>query len=96
MLAFTLLLLFASAYSVAAIAWSAAALYLFKTVAHRRPDVRLWGAALGYIPLNIVFRPALLTERGRMYRRRFGVAALVFAIALSTGLAIQEILRALA
>lgn len=77
-------MLFAVAYCLAAIAWSAAVLYLFKTIANRRPGVRLWGAELGYIPLNAVFRPDLLTDRGRLCRRRFGISALVFIAALGT------------
>jgi hypothetical protein len=90
-----MLILFATAYSAAAIAWSVAAVYLFMTLANRRPGVRLWTAALGYIPLNIVFRPDLLTDRGRLCRRRFGNAALGFAIAVGTGVALSGLARAL-
>jgi hypothetical protein len=90
-----ILILFATAYSAAAIAWSVAAVYLFRTMAHRHPDVRLWSAALGYVPLNIVFRPDLLTDRGKLYRRRFGKAALCFAVAVGTGFALSGLLRAL-
>jgi hypothetical protein len=89
---FVILMFFASTYSAAAIAWSVAVLYLWKTIANRRPEVRLWSAALGYVPLNIVFRPELLTERGRLCRRRFGVALLAFVVAVSAGLAMNGIL----
>jgi hypothetical protein len=90
-----MLMLFASAYCVAAIAWSAAVFYLFKTVANRHPGVRLWSAALGYIPLNAVFRPDLLTDRGRLYRSRFGISLLVFVGALGAGLALGALARLL-
>jgi hypothetical protein len=90
-----ILILFATAYSAAAIAWSVAAVYLFRTIANRRPDVGLWSGAVGYIPLNIVFRPNLLTERGKLYRRRFGRAALVFAAALGAGVSLSGLLQAL-
>jgi hypothetical protein len=93
--AFAILMLFAGAYCVAAIAWSAAALYLFRTIANRQPGVRLWSAALGYIPLNAVFRPDLLTDRGRLCRRRFGLSVLVFVGALGSGFALGAIARLL-
>jgi hypothetical protein len=94
-LGLTLLILYGSAYSVTAIAWVAAVYYLFKTIANRQPGVRLWNAALGYIPLNIVFRPDILTERGRVCRRRFGVSLLVFVGALGIGLALGGVARLL-
>ena len=90
-----LLTLYGGAYSVAAIAWSAAVFYLFMTIANRQPGVRLWNAALGYVPLNIVFRPHLLTDRGRLCRRRFGISLLAFVGALGTGIAIGLIARLL-
>lgn len=90
-----LLLLYGSAYSVTAIAWSAAVFYLFMTIANRQPGVRLWNAALGYVPLNIVFRPDLLTDRGRLCRRRFGISLLTFVGALGTGSAIGVVARLL-
>jgi hypothetical protein len=95
LLDFVIFMLFASTYSAAALAWSAAALYLFKTIANRQPEVRLWSAALGYVPLNIVFRPELLTERGRLCRRRFCLAILTFVVAVSVGLVMSGILRLL-
>ena len=91
----TLLTLYGSAYSVTAIAWSAAVFYLFMTIANRQPGVRLWNSALGYVPLNIVFRPDLLTDRGLLCRRRFGISLLVFVGALGTGLAIGVVARLL-
>jgi len=88
MLGFTILMLLASAYSVATIAWSAALLYLFKTMAHRKPGVRLWNKRLGYIPCNLVFHPELLTEHGQSCRRRFGISVLIFVCAVGLSLAI--------
>ena len=91
----TLLTLYGGAYAVTAIAWSVAVFYLFMTIANRQPGVRLWNAALGYVPLNIVFRPDLLTDRGRLCRRRFGISLLAFVGALGTGIAIGLIARLL-
>jgi len=88
-----ILLLFAGAYCAAAIAWSGAAWYLCKTVVHRQPGVRLWSATLGFFPLNIVFRPALLTERGRACRRRFAMFLGVFLVAVAIGLALSGLAR---
>jgi hypothetical protein len=92
-LGFVVLTLFGCAYTVATIAWLAAAYCLWQTMANRRPGVRLWGAAVGYFPLNIVFRPDLLTERGQLFRRRFGQAVLAFAVAVATGLVLDGLLR---
>ena len=91
----TLLTLYGGAYSVTAIAWSAAVFYLFKTIANRRPGLPLWNPALGYVPLNIVFRPDFLTDRGRICRRRFGISLLTFVGALGTGVAIGIVARLL-
>jgi hypothetical protein len=85
--------LFAGAYCAAAIAWSGAAWYLFKTVVHRQPGVRLWSATLGFFPLNIVFRPALLTDRGLACRRRFAICLGVFLVAVTIGLALSGLAR---
>ena len=91
----TLLILYGCAYCVTAIAWATAVYYLFKTITNRQPGVRLWNAALGYIPLNIVFRPDILTDRGRLCRRRFGVSLLVFVGALGIGLVLGGVARLL-
>jgi hypothetical protein len=85
--------LFAGAYCTAAIAWSAAVWYLLTTVVHRQPGVRLWSAPLGFFPPNIVFRPTLLTDRGRACRRRFAICLGVFLIALAIGLALSGLAR---
>jgi len=88
MLGFTILMLLASTYSVATIAWSAALLYLFKAMAHRKPGVRLWNRQLGYFPCNLIFHPELLTEPGQICRRRFGISLLIFIGAAGMSLAI--------
>ena len=82
---FLVLLLVGSVYRVATVAWIAAAYYLFKTIANRRSEVLLWSAPLGYFPPNIVFRPDLLTQRGQLFRSRFGQSALEFVAAVATG-----------
>jgi hypothetical protein len=93
---FTVLMLVGSVYTVATVAWLAAFYYLFQTMANRRPEVLLWTAALAYFPPNIVFRPDLLTERGHVFRRRFGTAALVCVAAVATALALSGLVRLLA
>lgn len=93
---FLVLMLVSSVYTVATVAWLAAAYYLFKTIANRRSEVLLWSAPLGFFPPNIVFRPDLLTERGQAFRRRFGQAALVFVAAVATGVALGGLVRLLA
>ena len=90
-----ILILFGTAYTVATTAWLAAAYYLFKTIANRRSDVPLWSAPLGFFPPNIVFRPDLLTDRGRFFRRKFGQAIVVFVAAMATGLALDGLVRTL-
>jgi len=92
---FTILMVYSSAYSAAAIAWLAAVYCLWHTIINRRPGVPLWSAPLGYFPPNIVFRPGLLTDRGHAYRRRFGHAVLAFVVAVAAGLALEGLLRIL-
>jgi hypothetical protein len=92
-LAFAFLALVGSVYTVATVAWLTAAYYLLKTMANRRSGVLLWSAPLAFFPPNIVFRPDLLTERGRAFRRTFGQAALVCVAAVATGLALCGLVR---
>ena len=94
-LGFAILILLGSAYTVATMAWLAAAYCLLKTIANRRPEVLLWSAPLGFFPPNLVFRPDLLTDRGRFFRRRLGQAGLVFAAAVTTGLVLHGLVRML-
>ncbi|MBP2672785.1 MAG: hypothetical protein H6Q85_2851, partial [candidate division NC10 bacterium] len=93
---FTVLMLAGSVYTVATVAWLAAAYYLIQAMANTRSGVLLWSAALAFFPPNIVFRPDLLTERGRVFRRRFGAAALVCVAAVATALALSGLVRVLA
>ncbi len=95
-LGFAILIGLASVYTVATVAWLAAGYCLLKTMANRRPGVRLWSARVGFFPPNIVFRPDLLTDRGRFFRRRFAQAGLVFSAALAAGLALHGLVRLLA
>ena len=44
-LGFAILMLFGSVYTAATISWLAAAYYLFKTIANKRPEVLLWSRA---------------------------------------------------
>jgi hypothetical protein len=92
-IAFAALAMVGSIYTVATVAWLAAAYYLLKTMANRRAGVLLWSAPLAFFPPNIVFRPDLLTERGQAFRRRFGRAALVCVAAAATGLALGGLVR---
>ncbi len=93
---FAFLVLLGSAYTVATVAWLTAVYYLWKTIANRRSEVLLWSAPLAFFPPNLVFRPDLLTERGQLFRRRFGQAVLVFVTAIVTGLALGSLVRVLA
>jgi len=92
-LGFAFLALVGSVYTVATVAWLTAAYYLLKTMTNRRSGVLLWSAPLAFFPPNIVFRPDLLTERGRAFRRTFGQAALVCVAAVATGLALCGLVR---
>jgi len=94
-LGFAIPVLFGCVYTVATMAWLVAAYCLLKTIANRRAEVLLWSAPLGYFPPNIVFRPDMLTARGQFFRRRFGQAALVFAAAVASGLALHGLVRML-
>lgn len=87
-----IIMVFASAYSVAAMAWLAGVYCLWKTIVHRRPGVPLWGAPLAYFPPSIVFRPGLLTDRGQRYRRQFGYAIVMFVASVVSGLALEGLL----
>ena len=93
---FAFLILLGSIYTVATVAWLVAAYCLCKTIANRRSAVPLWSAPLAFFPPNIVFRPDLLTDRGQIFRRRFGQAAFVFLAAVATGLLLGGIARMLA
>ncbi len=91
LIGFAMLMALACAYSVAAIAWIIAMSSLFRTVANRRSGVPVWHARLAYFPPNIVFFPDLLTERGRAYRRRFGLALGIFVGAVGIGIGLNRI-----
>lgn len=93
---FAFLILVGSTYTVATVAWLTAAYYLWQTIANRRREVPLWSASLAFFPPNIVFRPDLLTDRGRIFRRRFGQAAFVCVAAVATGLLLGGLARMLA
>jgi hypothetical protein len=94
-LGFGLLMALACAYSVAAIAWFIALSNLFRTIRNRRPGVPLWHWRLAYFPPNIVFFPDLLTERGRLCRRRFGLAMVAFLGAVAIGLVLDRLISVL-
>ncbi len=85
MLAFFLFIIVACAYSIAAIAWIVAVTNLFRTIAHRRPGIPAWHPRFAYFPPNIIFFPDLLTDRGRLCRKRFTVSAVAFVAALALG-----------
>jgi hypothetical protein len=88
-----LVTIYAGAYCLTAIAWLGGMALLFRTMANRKAGVSLWGAELGYLPLALLFRPDLLTERGLDCRAKFGKALLVFIAALATGLCLGYAMR---
>jgi len=88
-----LVLLYASAYCVSAIAWLGGIALLFRTMASRKAGVSLWGAEVGYFPLTLLFRPDLLGERGLECRRKFGRILPIFVAALATGLSLGYLMR---
>jgi hypothetical protein len=88
-----LVTLYASAYCLTAIAWLGGVALLFRTMANRKVGISLWSAELGYLPLGLLFRPDLLTERGKDCRAKFGKALLVFIAALATGLLLGYVMR---
>ena len=92
---FALLMALACAYSIAAIAWIVAVANLFRTIANRRPGISTWHRRLAYFPPNIVFFPDLLTERGRVFRRRFTLSALAFFAAIGLGLVVAGLATSL-
>ncbi len=90
-LTFGMMMALACAYSVAAIAWFIALSNLFRTVRNRRPGVPLWHSRLAYFPPNIVFFPDLLTEQGRLCRRRFALSIIAFLSAVAFGLLLSGV-----
>ena len=94
-IAFLLLMVLACAYCIAAIAWIVAVVNLFRTIANRRPGISVWHIRLAYFPPNIIFFPDLLTERGRLFRRRFTLSALAFFAAIGLGLVVAGLATSL-
>ncbi len=91
MTSFLLFMAVACAYSIAAIAWIVAVTNLFRAIAHRRPGIPAWHRRFAYFPPNIIFFSDLLTDRGRICRKRFTLSALTFVAALALGLVVSLI-----
>jgi hypothetical protein len=81
--------LFVTAWIIAAISWPLAVFYMFKTVANRRPGLRLWhdaptlfGAEPWWMrnPFNHICVTDNLTEEGIRCRRRLIYAVLCFVL----------------
>lgn len=76
---------------VAAIAWVLILVYMFKTVAHRKPGLGLWRDAPAMNPFNHILITANLTEEGLKYRRRLGVAVLAFVVPILFTIALAAV-----
>jgi hypothetical protein len=76
-----------------AVAWLALVGYVFMMTWQRRPEVSVWRRPLYGNPLNLVLAPDLLTERGRVLRRRAGYALLVFLASLASGALLGLLVR---
>jgi hypothetical protein len=76
--------------------WFVGVVNMFRAVANRKEGVPLFQSWLGN-PFNILFQPALLTERGLTARRRcfYGLVGFVIscAIAGAAALASDRIIR---
>ena len=68
---------------VAAVSWCGVVVYGIRAVRHTRTGVKPWSRAPLWNPANLILRPDLLTEEGRLYRRRCFRALLVFAISVA-------------
>jgi hypothetical protein len=68
----------------------AVVIYFLRMLREVRPGVSPWGLHVFYNPLNVLFRPNLLTDRGLMWRRRLGISiALFLAVSLAVFLLVQ-------
>lgn len=75
-----LFVLFPITMVVAPVSWVLAVYYGYKAITNARPGVRLWGPETFWNPANVILRTDLLTEEGRSYRRKLGIAVACFVI----------------
>jgi hypothetical protein len=54
--------------------------FMLRMVSNAKPGVPLRGRQTLWNPANVVVRPSLLTDQGRVYRRRFIVSAICFLL----------------
>jgi ABC-type glycerol-3-phosphate transport system permease component len=76
---------------VVSIAWVLSIIYMFKTVANRKPGIALWRDAPAINPFNHILRSENLTEDGLKYRRRLVVSAAAFVIPILITLGLAAI-----
>ena len=86
---FVVVVVAVTSFVVAPVAWVCAVIYMFKTVAHRKPGVALWRDAPVRNPFNHILVSDNLTTEGLKYRRKLLAALLWFVgpIILTLGLA---------
>ena len=75
--------------------WVAMLVYLFKTLACRRPGVRLWRDAPARNPFNHIFVSRHLTEEGLRCRRRLILATAAFVFYVLAFLGVGTVVGAL-
>lgn len=88
-----LLLVYSFAMLVAPVAWVCTLVFMVKTIANRKPHVRLWRDAPFCNPWNIMLNSSLLTDEGLRCRRVVVKSAgwfvipilLLLALAAATG-----------
>ena len=69
-------------FCVGLASWFAILIYGIKAIRRTREGVSLWSRETLWNPVNVLLRPALLTQEGRTYRRRCFTAVIVFLMAI--------------
>lgn len=64
--------------AIGLVSWLAAIIYAIKMVRRAQPGVGIWGRATLYNPYNLLLLPELLTDEGRVCRRKCFIAVLIF------------------
>jgi len=74
---------------VALVAWPCIIFFGVRAARNAKAEVNVWSSETHWNPLNVVFYPRLLTDRGLQYRRRCfqAVTCFVVPILLTMGLA---------
>ena len=76
---------FVVAWLVGVLSWGAIVVYAFKTVRCARPGISIWGRATLWNPFNLLVLPHLLTQDGRLHRKKCFLALVVFVGSVGLG-----------